>query len=330
MLDLRYRCGSQESNVTFDSFINLDGRNDADTKVVEKDGSLCTLTERNFCDFTYARQQMVVTKPFEVDICHKASTPYFIFTALTCGCISKRGGTDLDCSAGDAQLSLDAGYNAKWRIERLGRVSQDMIVLPLSFIERMEARYPEVFGKMADALRSGNMVGCNILTQQLDNKTLRLLSGIGQSEVLGNAAPDYVENNILNILSPQLYSFVGLDPSGLATIPMRDKMHDAKLIVEERLANPPSLVELAAMVGTNECTLKSAFRKELGETVFGLIFRLRMERAAELIAHGDLPMADIAQSLGYDYASHFTSAFRRFYGQSPTAFRLAYQKAGKL
>lgn len=324
MLDLNYRCGSEESYVSFDSFINLDGCNAADTKVIKKDGSLCTLTERNYHDFTYARQHMVVTKPFEVDICHRATHPYFILTALTQGCLAKRGILDLDCSVGDAQLSLDTGYTSKWSVDKVGRVTQEMIILPFSFIERMEERYPEVFGKMATAMRSGNMDERNVISKRLDGKTLRFLSDIGHSEVLGNAATDFVEHKMLHILSPSLYSFVGLEAANLATIPMRDKMHDAKQIVEERLATPPSIAELASMVGTNECTLKSAFRKEFGETVFGLIFRLRMEKAAKLIMRGDLPMTDIALSLGYDYPSHFTSAFRRFYGQSPTEFRMSH------
>ena len=79
--------------------------------------------------------------------------------------------------------------------------------------------------------------------------------------------------------------------------------------------------DLAAAVGTNECTLKMAFKEEFGLTVFGYIYSVRMKRAAHMLAETTLALADIALSLGYDHLSHFSTAFRRFYGVPPSQFR---------
>lgn len=40
------------------------------------------------------------------------------------------------------------------------------------------------------------------------------------------------------------------------------------------------LHEIASMVGTNECTLKKAFKYEFGTTVFQFLFDYRMRLAA--------------------------------------------------
>ncbi len=84
----------------------------------------------------------------------------------------------------------------------------------------------------------------------------------------------------------------------------------------------PSLHELAAMVGTNECTLKKAFKQEFGTTVFQYLFDYRMELAVHYLLDTSLPIADIGIMLGYDYQSHFCTAFKRKHGVSPMEFRL--------
>lgn len=84
----------------------------------------------------------------------------------------------------------------------------------------------------------------------------------------------------------------------------------------------PSLHELAVMVGTNECTLKKAFKHEFGTTIFQYLFDYRMELAAHYLLDTNLPIADIGMRLGYDYQSHCCTAFKRKFGVSPIAFRL--------
>lgn len=57
-------------------------------------------------------------------------------------------------------------------------------------------------------------------------------------------------------------------------------MHDAKDIILSQYQDMPSLHEIASMVGTNECTLKKAFKYEFGTTVFQFLFDYRMRLAA--------------------------------------------------
>lgn len=63
------------------------------------------------------------------------------------------------------------------------------------------------------------------------------------------------------------------------------------------------------------------FSAETGRTIEAYYTDQRMERARNLLATSDLPIAEIGALLKYSAASHFSAAFRRVDGISPSAFR---------
>jgi AraC-like DNA-binding protein len=75
------------------------------------------------------------------------------------------------------------------------------------------------------------------------------------------------------------------------------------------------------MVGTNECTLKNGFKRLFGDTVFGYLFDYRMEMARNYLLDTGKTMQEIAELVGYEYHSHFTTAFKRKFGVSPQEYR---------
>jgi AraC family transcriptional regulator len=87
------------------------------------------------------------------------------------------------------------------------------------------------------------------------------------------------------------------------------------------LASRPSLAQLAAAAGVHPVTLARAFRRSFGCTVGEYLRRLRIERAAEQLAGGDQPLAEIALAAGFADQSHFSNVFRRRVGMSPSVYR---------
>lgn len=63
------------------------------------------------------------------------------------------------------------------------------------------------------------------------------------------------------------------------------------------------------------------FRGMIGETPLELHRRLRMERAAEQLAHGSSSITTIAFDAGYETHEAFTRAFRKAFAMSPSEFR---------
>ena len=139
---------------------------------------------------------------------------------------------------------------------------------------------------------------------------------------MGNYAEKYLETQILDCLSMMINRVNESDDTFTpVNLVLSDKIHEAREIMTTQYQNPPSLHQLATMVGTNECTLKSAFKQEFGETVFQCLFDHRMSLAVNYLKDTSWPIAEIGLLRGYEYQSHFCTAFRRKYGMSPTDFR---------
>jgi AraC family transcriptional regulator len=105
----------------------------------------------------------------------------------------------------------------------------------------------------------------------------------------------------------------GASPSWLTAA--RDYLHDRGQIA--------SLAEVAVAVGVHPVTLARGFRKAYGCSVGAYLRWLRLSRAARQLAETEAALAEIALAAGFADQSHFSNAFRRETGLSPSAFRRA-------
>ena len=96
------------------------------------------------------------------------------------------------------------------------------------------------------------------------------------------------------------------------------RMHDELLLhPEER----PTIEELARRCLMNPTTLKAVFKAVYGDSLASHMKEHRLEKAAELLRHGDQGIARIAAAVGYDSPSRFSAAFRARYHMLPTEYR---------
>jgi AraC-like DNA-binding protein len=111
----------------------------------------------------------------------------------------------------------------------------------------------------------------------------------------------------------------------LATLPMRVPMpadKRLKALCDALLADPANtqtLGDWARQAGASERTLARLFEKELGMSFGQWRQQARLAHAAPLIARG-LPLAQVAEQLGYASQSAFTAMFRKTFGSPPSAF----------
>ncbi|HEY9737964.1 MAG TPA: AraC family transcriptional regulator [Trichocoleus sp.] len=99
-----------------------------------------------------------------------------------------------------------------------------------------------------------------------------------------------------------------------------ERIHYAGKLLVRRLDNPPSLIELARAVGINDHKLKVGFRQVYGTTVFGYLHEQRLVRSHQLLATGEVSVAEAAQGVGFASRGHFAAAFRRRFGVNPSAY----------
>lgn len=91
----------------------------------------------------------------------------------------------------------------------------------------------------------------------------------------------------------------------------------AKSIIEADLSTNFTIQQLSKLSGTNEQYLKKYFKALYGNTIQKYTMNLKMNYAKELIKSKDIKMSEVAESIGYKHATHFTAAFKRHFGYVP-------------
>ena len=105
-----------------------------------------------------------------------------------------------------------------------------------------------------------------------------------------------------------------------------ERIHYAGEVLLTRLENPPSLMELARIVGINDHKLKIGFRQVFDTTVFGYLHERRMERSRQLLEAGELTVTQAARAVGFANRGYFAASFRRKFGANPSAYLHARRK----
>lgn len=98
------------------------------------------------------------------------------------------------------------------------------------------------------------------------------------------------------------------------------KLKKAKEIIIQRMAEPPTLQELADEIELSINKLKEGFKQVYGDSVFSFLFDYKMEVARNMLATGNYAVGDVGLKVGYSTASHFIAAFKKKFGTTPKKF----------
>lgn len=107
----------------------------------------------------------------------------------------------------------------------------------------------------------------------------------------------------------------------------RKALEDVRILLSEQLISPPPIRQLARIAGLNQQKLMSGFKQLNGITIYEYVKRVRMQKAIELLMESDLPVLEIARTVGYCGDGHFHAAFREVYGTTPGKLRMASQES---
>ncbi len=88
-------------------------------------------------------------------------------------------------------------------------------------------------------------------------------------------------------------------------------------LIENHVADPLTLGQLANLVGMSSRHLNRLFRQELGFSAMKLSQKLRLEIAKKLLEETSLSMVDIMDATGYTYREHFSKSFKSYFGMLP-------------
>jgi len=99
-------------------------------------------------------------------------------------------------------------------------------------------------------------------------------------------------------------------------------------ILLAEMRNPPSLIDLAHRVGTNQSRLGREFRNHLGMSTFDYLREQRLARAQTLLASGVQQIQWIADDIGFKRTGDFATTFKRRFGLTPREYRRQQQGRG--
>lgn len=132
----------------------------------------------------------------------------------------------------------------------------------------------------------------------------------------------YLKAKIIELLTLQLVQYEAEKATTSLLKPLEiEKMLVVKALIDNNLNEAHSIASLARAAGTNEQYLKKHFKILFGTTVYGYLISCRMQTAKDMILSEKYKLTEIAATVGYKYATHFTSAFKKFFGRLPQSFK---------
>ena len=179
----------------------------------------------------------------------------------------------------------------------------------------------------ADVMRNKIVRGERILGERIARITRAqesALQTIFNCPLTGKLGELMRETAIVQIMLLQLS---GLFQDQPCTSTSQIKKRDLDLIqtvkehVSKTFLDDHSLSDLAKHFGTNTNKLVSLFKKTFGKSIFEFIGEMKMDHAWKLLLDEDRLVTDVAREVGYKNPHHFTSAFKKKFGVSPSQVR---------
>ncbi|MEW5815393.1 MAG: AraC family transcriptional regulator, partial [Spirochaetota bacterium] len=96
-----------------------------------------------------------------------------------------------------------------------------------------------------------------------------------------------------------------------------NRMREVAYLLDVRMRTPPSLSEVAKVLGISVAKLKRDFKRTHGLNVHEYLVSKRLEAARTLIMEKDLSVKEAAYIVGYRSQSYFSIAFRQKFGENP-------------
>jgi AraC family transcriptional regulator len=113
-----------------------------------------------------------------------------------------------------------------------------------------------------------------------------------------------------------------LPPGGLT----RNQARRVLDYIESNLDGQLTLTELARIADLSLHHFARMFKRTIGVAPYRYVLERRVERAKGMLRTARASLVDISLAVGFDSQSHFTSAFSRMVGATPTEFQGSSRK----
>jgi AraC family transcriptional regulator len=168
-------------------------------------------------------------------------------------------------------------------------------------------------------LQEGETLAFKRQRLRIDPRAQALVALLRHSLMNGVAEPLEAESLALTLVQRSLNPKTSHAPAdvGVSRLRLVDR---AKLVLAGDLSRRWTLADIAAEVGGSPVYLTQSFQQVEGLPLYQYQLRLRLARALDLIGKYD-DLTALGLELGFSSHSHFSTAFQKMYGRSPSEFR---------
>lgn len=92
-------------------------------------------------------------------------------------------------------------------------------------------------------------------------------------------------------------------------------------LIDRAYSEQLDIAALARSASVSPGYFSRSFKAAFGETPYQYLLSRRMERAKALLREGELSVTDVCMTVGFTSLGSFSTAFRRFVGESPSDYR---------
>ena len=180
----------------------------------------------------------------------------------------------------------------------------------------------------SDRDRSGNQVGPGI-GEEAEDVIVRSLRSALRAAEQGRDHP--CSDALRRVIAIRLAGLAGFRTPAVAgdlqskARPVRElqkwRLKRVVEYIDDHLSAKISLLDLAAVAGLSRMHFASQFRKATGMRPHDYLLTQRIRRAAELLRASEIPVVEIALTVGFQTQAHFTTVFKRFIGCTPCRWR---------
>ena len=237
-------------------------------------------------------------------------------------------GITFDLQPGDTNLIAMPPGSARYALEVDSAGAVFEVQLAQAYFTDLAERYPHLFETFLEKMLRQEPFWLSRHPLPITPAMTAIIARIRRREAGGAAGSLFLESQILELLALQCEQRdrlrttgrVNGRANGIAPADV-EKLYAARDVLLARMADPPSLSELARVVGTNEFKLKRGFRELFGNSPYAFLRAHKLETARAYLLDTDLSIAEIAYQVGYSDPAHLTNAFRKKYGLRPSDLR---------
>ncbi|MGF1697240.1 AraC family transcriptional regulator [Vibrio lamellibrachiae] len=110
----------------------------------------------------------------------------------------------------------------------------------------------------------------------------------------------------------------------------RAKIEKLSFLIEKNYHEPITLADLAKSLCTSESSIHRIFEAHFHESFSQHLKKVRLNHAAELLTHSDLPIHLIAEKVGYHNQANFNRLFKRYKHVTPRQYRKEFGQSAEV